>query len=128
MATALPPSRSTPSRASQVCAASAPLCPRCGEPIRRVHVSHGTGYGYCEALAPRSPGADRRSVSRDRARCGQHALVHGIGGGLCVVTPITRDEYAELSALEIEEDVVRPITIYRALGVLLRGPLGEGAP
>lgn len=81
-------------RPTQVCSADSPQCPRCEGVVRRVHTSLGSTYARCENRPkPGSPGA-----LRGDAKCGQHLHILGCPEGVCVVTPISREEYQRFSS------------------------------
>jgi hypothetical protein len=125
---AAPRPKPHPSRSSTICDARAPRCPNsaCGEVLRRVLVASGIAFGFCEAQYPREVlGAGGRTVTR-RTRCGQHSVIHGIAGGLAVVTAISPEEFSELAGVTAPEGLM-PYAVYARLGILLavRDRLGE---
>lgn len=92
-------------RAFLACRASAPLCPECWNPVRRVHLQQGSAFAICEGRPP----LRQRRAPEDSHRCGARLHLLGTGLGIVLVAALSREEYAELtvglprSALEIYE-------------------------
>lgn len=76
-------------RVAAICDAKDPRCPRCGRSIGWVTSALGSFFATCKNRLPREldPGND------DRRRCGQHMLISGAPEGLCIILPLTREEF-----------------------------------
>jgi hypothetical protein len=99
-------------RPTKVCSAAHPECPRCEGVIRRVHTSLGSTYARCENRPKDgSPGA-----LRGERTCGQHVHILGCPEGVCVVTPISREEFKKYTS----SSYTLARRFYGAVGVLLR--------
>lgn len=107
MTAAVAPSRDP--RLLLVCRAHAPLCPKCGNPIRRVHVETGSVFAWCDAALPRQ----KRRNPDVLERCEAHLHILGTGHGLCLVIELTAAEHEYLS--ERPRDVLE---LYEYLGVV----------
>ena len=92
MTAAVAPSREP--RLLLVCRANAPLCPRCGNPIYRVHVETGSVFASCDAVLPRRQRRDPAA----REKCGTHLHILGAGHGICLVAELSKEEHEYLAA------------------------------
>jgi hypothetical protein len=85
------------------------LCPKCGKPIRRIHVETGSVFARCEEYLR----SHRRPEEATRERCQAHVHILGTGHGLCLVVELTLAEYEYL--VERPRDVLE---LYEYLGVV----------
>jgi len=72
-------------------------------------------FAQCRAKARRLPGQPRTGE-----RCGQHVAIVGASAGVCIVVPITRDEFDRLTA----ERIPSARELLLELGVVL-GPTAK---
>ena len=79
-----------------VCESRCPRCPRCGHVLHGIHAGDGLVFVQCRARAPRVPGQPSTSE-----RCGQHVAIVGASAGVCIVVPISREEFARVTAERI---------------------------
>ena len=83
----------TPGRPHAVCESRYPRCPRCGQVIHGLHAGDGLVFVQCRAKTRRLPGQPITSE-----RCGQHVAIVGASAGVCIVVPITRQEFDRLTS------------------------------
>lgn len=82
-----------PGRPHAVCESRYPRCPRCGQILHGIHAGDGLVFVQCRAKTRRHPGQPRTGE-----RCGQHVAIVGASAGVCLVVPITRDEFDRLTS------------------------------
>lgn len=99
-------------RPHAVCESRYPRCPRCGQVLHGIHAGDGLVFVQCRARARGLPGRPATSE-----RCGQHVAIVGASAGVCIVVPISREEFDRLTSGTIPS--ARELLL--ELGVLL-GP------
>lgn len=97
-------------RPHAVCESRYPRCPRCGQILHGIHAGDGLMFAQCRAKARRVPGRPLTSE-----RCGQHVAIVGASAGVCIVVPITRDEFDRLTS----ERIPSPRELLLELGVVM---------
>lgn len=106
-----------PGRPHAVCESRYPRCPRCGQILHGIHAGDGLMFAQCRARAPRVPGQPSTSD-----RCGQHVAIVGASAGVCIVVPISREEFDRLTS----DRIPSPRELLLELGVVL-GPAKASA-
>jgi hypothetical protein len=77
-----------------VCRSERLVCPKCNKPLHKIHAGVGSLYATCDNTAR----LVTTSTGLRRERCGQHVFAIGSPDGVAVVVPISREEFAQLTA------------------------------